>query len=88
MKVKYFLYEFDNGYFYFDYTIYDLKHTDIMFRYKTNSVLYDIFIDQKKFRPIQLIAEKDLEPKDIVTEREKILRKLNIAKNRLIQLKK
>ena len=84
VKVKYFIYEFDNGY-YFDYTLDDLKHTDIMFRYKTTSKLYDIFNNQKKFREIKLVEEKDLEtPRDIRLEGKKILRKLDIPNNKLI----
>ena len=84
VKVKYFLYEFDNGFKYFNYTLDNLKHTDIMFRYKTNSKLYDIFNQQNKFRPIQLVEEKELDPKDIKSEGKKILGRLKIPINKLI----
>ena len=83
VKVKYFIYEFDNGY-YFNYTLDDLKRTDIMFRYKTTSELYDIFNNQKKFREIKLVEEKEIDPKDIAEEGKKILRKLKIPINKLI----
>ena len=55
-----------------------------MYRYKTTSELYDTFINQKKFREIQLVAEKELHPKDIIPEGKEILRKLNITRNKLI----
>ena len=83
-KVKYFIYYFDDNFAYFNYTLDDLKKTDIMYRYKTTSKLYDTFIKQKKFREIQLISEKELYPKDIIPEGKKILRKLNIPKHKLI----
>ena len=83
-KVKYFIYYFDNGFAYFNYTLGDLKKTDIMYRYKTNSELYDTFINQKKFRPIELVAEQHLHPVDIIPEGKKILKKLNISKDKLI----
>ena len=84
VKVKYFIYYFDNGYYYFDYTFNDLKKTDITFRYKTNSKLYDIFIKQKKFTEIKLLEERDLDPKDIKSEGEKILKKLNLSKHKYL----
>ena len=84
-RVKYFIYYFDNGFAYFNHTLGDLKKTDILFRYKTTSKLYDVFINQKKFREIQLLSEKDLHPKDIIPEGKKILRKLNIPKDKLIK---
>ena len=83
-KVKYFIYYFDDGFAYFNYTLGDLKKTDIMYRYKTTSELYDIFINQKKFREIQLVVEKELYPKDIILEGKKILKKLNIPRHKLI----
>ena len=84
MKVKYYIYYFDNGYAYFNHTFDDLKKTDIMNRYKTTSKLYDTFINQKKFRSIQLLSEKDLHPRDIIPEGKKILRSLNISRDKLI----
>ena len=84
-KVKYFTYTFDDGSVYFNYTLEDLKKTDITYRYKTTSNLYDTFINQKKFREIQLVAERELYPKDIIPEGKKILQKLNIPKDKLIQ---
>ena len=83
-KVKYFIYYFDDNFAYFNYTLDCLKKTDIMYRYKTTSKLYDTFINQKKFREIQLVSEKELYPKDIIPEGKKILRKLNIPKHKLI----
>ena len=88
VKVKYFIYEFDDGYYYFGYTLDGLKYTDIMFRYKTNSILYDIFNNQKKFREIKLLEEKDILQKDIVSEGKKILKKLKIPNSKLIFLSK
>ena len=85
VKVKYFIYYFDNGFAYFNHTVGDIKKTDIMYRYKTNSKLYDVFINQQKFREIQLVDEKELYPKDIILEGKKILRKLNISKDKLIK---
>ena len=41
VKVKYYIYYFDNGYVYFNHTFDDLKQTDIRSRYKTTSKLYD-----------------------------------------------
>ena len=84
VKVKYFVYYFDDGFAYFGYTLDDLKKTDIMFRYKTTSKLYDVFINQKKFSPIQLLEEKDVNSKDIITEGKKILKKLNIPSHKII----
>ena len=55
-----------------------------MYRYKTTSKLYDTFINQKKFREIQLVTEKELYPKDIIPEGKKILKKLNIPKHKLL----
>ena len=78
VKVKYFIYYFDDGYYYFGWTLGELKKTDIMFRYKTNSKLYNIFINQKKFREIKLLEERDLDKKDIIPEGKKILEKLNL----------
>ena len=46
-KVKYFIYYFDDNFSYFNYALGDLKKTDIMYRYKTTSELYDTFINQK-----------------------------------------
>ena len=83
-KVKYFIYYFDDGFVYFNYTLGDLKKTDIMYRYKTTSELYDIFINQKKFREIQLVAEKELYPKDIKIKGKQILKNLNIPSKKLI----
>lgn len=82
--IKYFIYHFDDGFVYFDYTLGDLKKTDIMFRYKTNSKLYDIFSNQNKFREIVLLAEKDITSKNIVKEGKEILRKLNIPRDKLL----
>ena len=84
VKIKYFIYYFDDGFAYFDYTLGDLKKTDIMFRYKTNSKLYDIFSNQDKFREIVLLAEKDITSKNIVKEGKEILRKLNIPRDKLL----
>ena len=84
VKIKYFIYYFDDGFVYFDYTLDSLKKTDIMFRYKTNSKLYDIFSNQNKFREIILLTEKDITSKDIVKEGKEILRKLNIPKDKLL----
>lgn len=84
MKVKYFIYYFDDGWAYFDYTLGDLKKTDIKFRYKTNSKLYDIFNNQNKFREIVLLDEKDITSNRIVKEGKEILRKLNIPRNKLL----
>ena len=86
MKVKYFIYYFDNGFIYFNHTFDDLKKTDITYRYKTTSKLYDTFINQKIFRPIQLLSEKDLNPSHIIPEGKKILKSLNIPRNKLIYL--
>ena len=86
-KVKYFIYYFDDNFAYFNYILGDLKKTDIMYRYKTTSELYDTFINQEKFREIQLVAEKELHPKDIIPEGKKILRKLNIPRHKLIKNK-
>ena len=85
-SVKYYIYYFDDGFAYFNYTLDDLKKTDIMNRYKTTSKLYDTFINQKKFRPIELLAEKNIHPKDIIQEGKKILKGLNIPKHKLIHL--
>ena len=85
MKVKYFIYYFDDNFAYFNYTLGDLKKTDIKYRYKTTSILYNTFINQKKFREIQLVEERELNPKDIIPEGKKILQKLNIPKDKLIQ---
>ena len=82
--VKYFIYYFDDGFSYFDYTLGDLKKTDIAFRYKTNSKLYDIFSNQNKFREIVLLAEKDITSKNIIKEGKEILRKLNIPRDKLL----
>ena len=84
MKVKYFIYYFDDGFVYFGYTLGDLKKMDIEFRYKTNSKLYDIFSNQNKFREINLLAEKDITSKNIVREGKEILRKLNIPRDKLL----
>ena len=84
MKVKYFIYYFDDGFAYFGYTLGDLKKMDIAFRYKTNSKLYDIFSNQNKFREIVLLAEKDITSKNIVREGKEILRKLNIPRDKLL----
>ena len=86
VKVKYFIYYFDDGYYYFDWTLGDLKKTDIMFRYKTNSKLYDTFINQKKFREIKLLEERDLDKKDIKSEGKKILEKLNLPKQKYLNI--
>ena len=85
VKVKYFIYYFDNGFAYFGYTLGDLKKIDIAFRYKTNSELYDTFIKQEKFREIVLLAEKDIiSQKKVIQEGKEILRKLNIPRDKLL----
>ena len=85
VNVKYFIYHFDDGFAYFDYTLGDLKKTDIMFRYKTNSKLYDTFIKQEKFREVVLLVEKDItSKKKMIQEGKEILRKLNIPRDKLL----
>ena len=84
VKVKYYIYYFDNGYVYFNHTFDDLKQTDIRSRYKTTSKLYDTFIKQKIFRPIQLLSEKDIHPRDIIPEGKRILKELNIPRDKFI----
>ena len=86
VKVKYFIYYFDDGYYYFHWTLGDLKKTDIAFRYKTTSKLYDTFINQKKFREIKLLEERDLDKKDIRLEGKKILEKLNLSKQKHLNI--
>ena len=84
MKVTYFIYYFDNGYVYFNHTIDGIKETDITYRYKTTSKLYNTFINQKIFRPIEKICEKDLHPSQIIPEGKKILKSLNIPRDKII----
>ena len=82
--VKYFIYYFDDGFAYFNYTLRELKKTDIIYRYKTNSELYDTFINQSKFRPITFLEERKLDTKDIIPTGKEILRKLNIPRDKII----
>ena len=84
MKVIYFIYYFDNGFAYFNHTFNDLKTTDITYRYKTTSKLYDTFITQKKFRPVKELSTKNLHPSQIIPEGVKILKSLNIPREKLI----
>ena len=85
MKVIYFIYYFDNGFAYFGHTLNDIKKTDINYRYKTNSKLYDVFINQKKFRPIEILSIKDLHSSQIIPEGVKILKSLNIPSYKIIK---